>query len=566
MLWHTIAMPLRFILSLLLCFACYFAQAAPQPPEFDLQAFIDTKIAAGEKHIVIPQGQFTVSPKKHEHLRLEGLSNVTIEADGATIICTVQTRAITIVNCENLTLRGLAIDYAPLPFTQGRITAIKNDGLLHEIELFGGYPQTNLSAKKYEIYDPQTFQLQTHTYYGITVTQQTPGKVSVHLPAHAKRRAHSEKIGDWVVLDVARQPSSIPHTIYAENSSGLHFDRVTVHASNSFSFLEVACNGSRYTGCIVDRRPFNSETNPQLEVPRLRSGNADAFHSKNASQGPAYIGCVARYQADDCFAINGHYDLVTAANADTLRILAKTRTFSLKTGDPVEIMDFAGNVFPATVLEVSEEGSATAEESALLRKEQRLRDTLQQQQGNALTRGYRVKLDRTVAPEGWAVIAATSRIGNGFKIIDCEGAFNRSRGIIVKAGNGEIRANRLIGNWGSAILVSPEVWWLEGGTSKNLIIADNTITDCKTISLCIRAQIGKVTAPVGAHSDIVIRNNTISGGPAPAVLVTSVERLAFEGNRISVNPAEQLSPSTLRRYGFDTEPEAVVFINTSLAE
>jgi hypothetical protein len=56
------------------------------------------------------------------------------------MICTETTRAITITRCTNVTLRGLKIDYDPLPYTQGRIVAISADRQVYEVELFEGVP------------------------------------------------------------------------------------------------------------------------------------------------------------------------------------------------------------------------------------------------------------------------------------------------------------------------------------------------------------------------------------------------------------------------------------------
>ena len=63
------------------------------------------------------------------------------------MICTETTRALTISHCTNVTVRGLVIDYDPLPYTQGRITAISSDKQIYDIELFHGYPDTETGAE-----------------------------------------------------------------------------------------------------------------------------------------------------------------------------------------------------------------------------------------------------------------------------------------------------------------------------------------------------------------------------------------------------------------------------------
>ena len=101
---------------------------------FDLQGFLDQEISVGNRRIVVPPGRYRVSPKNRQHLVLHNLQDTQIVADGVEMICTETTRALTIRGCTNVTVRGLVIDYDPLPFTQGRITSLSADEKNHEIE------------------------------------------------------------------------------------------------------------------------------------------------------------------------------------------------------------------------------------------------------------------------------------------------------------------------------------------------------------------------------------------------------------------------------------------------
>jgi len=117
----------------------------------------------------------------------------------------------------------------------------------------------------------------------------------------------------------------------------------------------------------------------------------------------------------------------------------------------------------------------------------------------------------------------------------CDFGFNRSRGILIKASDGKVLDNKLTENWGPAILVSPEYWWLESGSSNNVEIRGNTITACRARPILVHAQGGQgllmgKPAPSGAHSNIAILNNTISDCPLPNIEVTSTEGLRIEGN------------------------------------
>ena len=117
--------------------------------DFDLQRFIDAELKAGKQRVIVPPGHYRVTPHDRQHLVLRNLKDITIVAEGVEMICTETTRALTITHCTNLTLRGLVIDYDPLPFTQGRITALASEKKIQEIELFDGYPAAETARKRY---------------------------------------------------------------------------------------------------------------------------------------------------------------------------------------------------------------------------------------------------------------------------------------------------------------------------------------------------------------------------------------------------------------------------------
>ena len=145
-----------------------------------------------------------------------------------------------------------------------------------------------------------------------------------------------------------------------------------------------------------------------------------------------------------------------------------------------------------------------------------------------MTKAFTVTLDREVNIPRGGVICSANRIGNGFAVKDCNFGFNRSRGILIKASHGEVSGNRMEGCWMSAILVAPEYWWLEAGSSSDLKITGNTIIACKGIPICIEATAGNGDiAPAGAHQNITITGNTVKNCPAPGILVCSTTRTAI---------------------------------------
>jgi hypothetical protein len=84
------------------------------------------------------------------------------------------------------------------------------------------------------------------------------------------------------------------------------------------------------------------------------------------------------------------------------------------------------------------------------------------------------------------------------------------------------------GQFIGAILVAPEYWWLESGSSNNVEIRDNTIAACRVRPILVQAHGGEglisgKPAPSGAHNNLTIAKNVISDSPLPNIEVTSTD-------------------------------------------
>jgi hypothetical protein len=503
---------------------------------FDLQGFVDAELAAGRTRIVIPPGRHRVMPRRRQHLVIADLEGVVIDARGAEMVCTETTRALTVAKCRDVTVRGLTIDYDPLPFTQGRIVSISDDWLVHDIRLFEGYPPADrVVEKKYEIFRPDTRTLRAGSYHGFKVEKLSARRIRVTKPRHYMKARH-ERVGDVIVIAASHAPGgSIPHAVFCGESVRVTFEDVTLYGSNCFGFFESGCEGCVYRRCRIDRRAPETDIK-RRENPRVRSLNADAYHSKHAVVGPSYLECSARFMGDDCVAINGDYHMVMGASGRVLRVLGKNNRMNIAPGDRLEIVSYTGERLPDAVATKVETDADIRDDERVFLLKQRMHAPFK----IGLRKAFRITLDREVELARGSVVCSARRIGNGFRVIGCEMGFNRSRGILVKAGRGEIRGNRMEGCWMEAIRLSPEWWWLEAGSGDDVTIAGNTIVNCRKtgISVDARGGSGKV-APAGAHNRITITGNTIKNVPSPGIHVTSTRGLVLEGNSVTLAPGDE---------------------------
>jgi hypothetical protein len=522
------------VLAVLSCAAAVrLVDAAPaEARDFDLQGFIDRELKAGGKRVVVPPGRYRVTPRNAQHLVLRDLQDVQILADGVEMTCTETTRALTVANCRNVTVRGLVIDYDPLPFTQGKIVGLSEDKKVHEIELFEGYPPAEQArAFKYEIFRPDTRTLRCEDHYPQKVEGVDPRHLRVHCGGGSAR--DPEQVGDLIVLGAEYTPhGNAAHAVECSGNVNVRLESIDLYASNCFGFLEYNCDGSTYYRCRIDRRPAATDIVKRAD-PRLRSLDADAYHSKHAIKGPSYIECVAKYMGDDCVNICGDYHMVTECRGAELRVLAK-HAMNIAVGDPVELFAYDGRRLPdAKVVTVERSGRISDAEREFIRK-QRMDEGLR-------TRGcsdaWRVTLDRAVELPMGSLIASARRMGNGFLVQGCDFGYNRSRGILIKASDGKVLNNRITESWMMAVLVSPEYWWLESGSSNNVEIRGNVITGCRGRPIYVHAQGGEglisgKVAPAGAHNNITVAGNTMTDCPMPAIEVTSTDGLKIENNTV----------------------------------
>ena len=500
---------------------------------FDLQGFINRQIQAGTNCVVIPPGRYRVTPKDGTHLLFQNLTNIEIIADGVEMICTETRQAIGLKQCCNLRLRGLTVDYDPLPMTEGRIVALAPDKSWVEFQIIEGYPEDHL-VERIEIYNPATGELRRDTYYGWGKFDRLgPGhyRVTKSPNYRYKSEVDTEEVGDVLVTNHAYPEGAGGHAVRLEQCTAVKLEGMTIYASPCFGFLEHQCDGTTYLGCKIDRRPLVADLVKRVFA-RMRSLDADAYHSSEATKGPTIIDCVAKFMGDDAVNIHGHYFMITASTGAVLRVAAPGR-LSIQTGDPVEFLPFEGErPADAVVKKIEPDASITSDEIAFVKTLGITAHAKENLLGGA--EFFRITLDRPVALPMGSLIASANRVGNGFLVKGCDFGYNRSRGILIKASHGQVLNNTITHGWMAGVLVSPEFWWFESGASSDLLIAGNKIIGCRQTAIQVVASGGKGKPLVsGAHRDITISSNVISESVWPNIRVTSTARLVVRANQLT---------------------------------
>jgi parallel beta-helix repeat protein len=494
-------------------------------------------IQSGQPVLKLPAGTHRIN----ETIIIKDARNLVIDGSETTLIMTTRRRGIFYISGgDNLTLRGLTMDYDPLPFTQGTIT--KADAKSFEFEIHDGYPDL---AADYKGGPAHLFN---------AAGRRHPAANDFYKPRYEvlsprKGIAHSENKwpatlapGDQIVID--RRGLDAAAAVEIRNTTGpVLIEKITLLSSPSLGFA------GRYCEDAVTFRHLTLGAGP---VPagatrlRLFSTNADAINFVQCRRGPIIENCDISFQGDDGLNVHGMFLPVMRVISPTRFLTALTGgpggfTQPMRAGDALRLYSannftIAGGAVLASIIPVAETGDITdAEVKALFPAH-----------GGAKFTVYEVNL-ATAAPLAagqWFDSPAVN--GDGYIVRNSYFHDNRGRGLRVMASGGLIENNRFERLTKTAISVGPELgYWREAGWVKNLRIAGNTIRDIGidqslaatssyvpgAIGIFVRTENGKPPYPPG-NENILIENNTIDGCSVAGIHAYATGGLTIRNNTL----------------------------------
>ena len=526
-----------------------------------LRAVIAEGIASKSPRIVIPPGLYRGGPlpssdnssatglsDKNVHLLLANLTNTVLIAEGVDMLCTDPTRAITIKNCKNVELRGLTVDYDPLPFTQGDIVEVNGlEGWL-DVKIHAGYPVR--AQGRIDIVDRQTrFRRENKPFmWGSKAELRGGGRVRIH----NQKAADFAKAGDLVSLAEDRQ-YALAHTICIEECDGVVLRNVSVYSANCMGIIAGGGEGGhQFLACRVVPGPP-----PKGAVePRLLSTNADAILTKQMRKGVITEGCEIRDAGDDSWSVTSCSFVILKKEGKTL-YLTPWHTSAPLPGDHLCASLDTPSLAVKTVAAVS---AKSVELSAAIQKQlkssaSKLRSSLKSGFKNT---GMlcKVEMESNVPWDEGDSVYCPDRQGNGFVFRNNR---VRSSGRILIKASGLVEGNTF--DRAKAIVVRPEVPRCAAAGIAEIIIRNNTIIDANMQTpSSIRVQAGAVCVaaegeqsqprPAGIFGRVVIEGNTIRGGNGAAVVVTSAKEVQITGNRFE-NPLHVEPNDNGSGYGVD---------------
>lgn len=488
-------------------------------------------VASGAETVVIPPGTYRGTPQAGSttHVVLRGARDLLVVADGVTILCERLTRALELANCENVTVRGLTVDYDPLPFTQGTVAAVAPDKSWIDVKLHDGYPRRPYD--RIDVVDPptRTRKRRMPFLWGTKAQMLDADVVRVSLPAIGEAVA----IGDLVSLSTGAGPGGIPHAVVIADSSGTSLESVTVHSAPGFGILDSGGEGgTRLTGCRVVPGPKPHGA----EEARLLSSSWDAIQHKISRRGPQVEQCEIRDAGDDSWSVQAS-DYIVLKRVGNQIVLAPRDAYSnnLQVGDRLRT---PGSATDAVIQSRKELSLAEADlDPAISAQLARAEPWTFWKLGS---RGLLLTVDDASAfPPGTSVLSP-DRQCNGF-VFRSNRVHSPGR-ILIKSGDGVVEGNVL--KDGHGIVVCPEVPGAAAAEIRNLVIRDNVLSGHRYFcpapwgpqagAIAIVAEASNTALrPPGVFRNIVIQNNRLSDINGLSIAVSSAQGVVIAGNQIA---------------------------------
>lgn len=488
-------------------------------------------LSSGSEVVTLTPGRYFTDPSSTYIYKgnFNPSKPVTVIADGVELINQSPHRTLSFVNCSNLILRGLTIDYDPQLYRQGTVEDRNYSTGTFQLRLHEGTPQTLPSSATSGItYDPSNLRMKqmTNTLYpNGNVSEIEPGLFSI------QANFSNMNIGDYVSLTIA---GGIPHTLYMEDCSNLRLEDVTIHGAPAFAVL----SRGGYKIELENVQVIPGATPLRASVPRLLSSNADGLHFKHSLGEIKINNCHTAYTGDDGIILTTAYAPILQKNSpNSITVATKSPQETIEQGDPLYIYDpVAGIRESANIQSVSQVALSETE----IRSQIAASFPNANMTNSTFEQAYLLTLDSNVTTGRGGVVANRSGDSSNSVISNCSIINTRARGILIKASNVIVQNNEVFNSFLPGIQVRPDAdYWMEGDFSHNVVIEDNTLLRCSLARyngytpIYVSAKGFDKWTPGLGHSNLTIRRNKISTPASAAILIEYADDVNLRSNYVT---------------------------------
>jgi hypothetical protein len=274
------------------------------------------------------------------------------------LLCHPAARIFAAYRSKNVVLRDLLLDYDPLPYTQGRISALSEGGLIFTPD--PGYPAPVAAGpERYRdhkssdaVFVDGASRLFNHEWRRVRAVEPAGANAfDVRFHDTGTRPLSATRAGDFIALKILQPDAPLPRdaggrfiatssaSLQARYCDGVALDNVTSYASPGMTLVAVGSQAVSARGLRIVRKPGTD---------RLVAGCSDGAHMKSLTAMPRFFDCEFEALMDDAINIKVSAERVEAvAGREVLLSHADIvwDDIALEAGDEVEWVNAAETAF-----------------------------------------------------------------------------------------------------------------------------------------------------------------------------------------------------------------------------
>jgi len=306
----------------------------------DTAAILSAISAADESksltEVFFPAGIYKISSSNEYALQLRSLSDICLKGEGTNSVLMVSNPlngCLGFSYCTNISIESIAVDYDPLPFAQGTITAVNLTDGTYDLLIDSGYPE--LSHPAFSIAESrwgikvdlakQAYDLWAYFPSSWTNIAARTWRFSINNPAFLKQQPLVS--GDRFVHMARRWTAFDIGCDFCEN---VKIKNVDIYAASGLTVGLIYCNKIIVDGLRVGLKPGSN---------RLLSTNGDCVHSAGCTGGLTIKNCYFAGMPDDGINIHGRGGVIVSNITDKIKRVGTPRPAFFAAGDEIQILN-----------------------------------------------------------------------------------------------------------------------------------------------------------------------------------------------------------------------------------
>jgi len=334
------------------------------------EAFTAAKQHGGPAAVIFEKKRYLLgdNPEAWHTFVMEDYRDLTIQGNGATLVCSDGNMAFSFIGGENIAIRDLTLDVTAPRVTQGEIIAVDPRGTM-DVQIMDGYPappvEAFLKANQHNAWggggrhmivfekggQARNTNMGSDHLYISNIKQVSDGVFRFFVLSDYIKRFPGVAVGNWITYghNMVNLPASV---IAAKDESASIYAQIAALRVNNFTLEAVNIYGSLNGGIRVSDMP-GDVTLRRVNVVRkpgtrnLLSTCSDALHLMNIRGHLVMEGCKIEAAGDDCVNLGAQLENVVAVDVIDKRLVMLRSTdnryyyYTISSGDRLQFIDSA---------------------------------------------------------------------------------------------------------------------------------------------------------------------------------------------------------------------------------